>query len=351
MRSPGGFPRAAHWWPRCSRITATPRRRGASGTTRRPSRPARPARSSTGRRISGFEYFYGFLAGESSQFEPNLVRNTTFVLPPKTPEEGYHLNEDLADDAISWLHKHKAMAPDRPFFMYWASGAIHGPHHAPKEYIDKYRGKFDDGWDAYRERVFERAKEKGWIPPETQLTPRHEQMASWESIPESERPFQSRLMEVCAGLRRTRRCPGGAHRRRDRSARLRRQHADLLPLGRQRHLGAGPGRHHQRAGGPQRHRHHHRTAARGARGTGRPGCPRRTQERPDLPLRMGLGRQHPLQGHHDPGRVLRRHPQPDGHPVAGEDHSPIPPRVRSSITATTSSRRSTRSSASPRLAW
>ena len=147
---------------------------------------------------SGFEYFYGFLAGESSQFEPNLVRNTTFVLPEKTPDEGYHLNEDLADDAIAWLHKHKAMAPDRPFFMYWASGAIHGPHHAPKEYIDKYRGKFDDGWDAYRERVFERAKAKGWIPPETQLTPRHEQMASWDSIPESERPFQSRLMEVCA---------------------------------------------------------------------------------------------------------------------------------------------------------
>ena len=147
---------------------------------------------------SGFEYFYGFLAGESSQFEPNLVRNTTFVLPTKTPEEGYHLNEDLADDAIGWLHKHKAMAPDRPFFMYWASGAIHGPHHAPKEYIDKYRGKFDDGWDAYRERVFERAKEKGWIPPDTQLTARHELMASWDSIPESQRPFQSRLMEVCA---------------------------------------------------------------------------------------------------------------------------------------------------------
>ncbi len=147
---------------------------------------------------SGFEYFYGFLAGESSQFEPNLVRNTTFVSPPKTPEQGYHLNEDLADDAITWLHKHKSLAPDKPFFMYWASGAIHGPHHAPKEYIDKYRGKFDDGWDAYRERVFERAKEKGWIPADTELTPRHELMASWDSIPEDQRPFQSRLMEVCA---------------------------------------------------------------------------------------------------------------------------------------------------------
>jgi arylsulfatase A-like enzyme len=112
----------------------------------------------------GFEYFYGFLAGEASQYEPNLVRNTTSVLPPKTVEEGYHLSEDLADDAIGWLHKHKAFQPDKPFFMYWASGAIHGPHHIMKEWADKYKGRFDDGWDAYRERVFLRAKEKGWIP-------------------------------------------------------------------------------------------------------------------------------------------------------------------------------------------
>ncbi|QDH71832.1 arylsulfatase [Lysobacter alkalisoli] len=147
----------------------------------------------------GFEYFYGFLAGEASQYEPNLVRNTTVVLPPRTPEEGYHLSEDLADDAIDWLQKHRAMQPDKPFYMYWASGAIHGPHHVTKEWADRYKGKFDDGWDAYRERVFKRAKEKGWIPQNTQLTPRHPTMASWESIPESERPFQRRLMEVAAG--------------------------------------------------------------------------------------------------------------------------------------------------------
>ena len=148
----------------------------------------------------GFEYFYGFLAGEASQYEPNLVRNTTYVHPPKTVEEGYHLSEDLADDAIGWLHKHKAFQPDKPFFMYWASGAIHGPHHVAKEWADKYKGKFDDGWDAYRERVFERAKEKGWIPADAQLTPRHETMPSWDSIPENERPFQRRLMEVAAGF-------------------------------------------------------------------------------------------------------------------------------------------------------
>lgn len=147
----------------------------------------------------GFEYFYGFLAGEASQYEPNLVRNTTVVLPPKSPEEGYHLSEDLAEDAIRWLQTHQATRPDQPFFMYWASGAIHGPHHVMKEWADKYKGKFDDGWDAYRERVFERAKEKGWIPHDAQLTDRHVTMASWESIPEHQRPFQRRLMEVAAG--------------------------------------------------------------------------------------------------------------------------------------------------------
>ena len=148
----------------------------------------------------GFEYFYGFLAGEASQYEPNLVRNTTIVSPPKSPEQGYHLSEDLADDAIGWLRKHKAFQPDRPFYMYWASGAIHGPHHIMKEWADKYKGKFDDGWDAYRERVFKRAKEKGWIPDNAQLTPRHPTMPSWESIPEDEKPFQRRLMEVAAGF-------------------------------------------------------------------------------------------------------------------------------------------------------
>ena len=148
----------------------------------------------------GFEYFYGFLAGEASQYEPNLVRNTTSVLPPRTPEEGYHLSEDLADDAIGWLRRHKAFQPDKPFYMYWASGAIHGPHHIMKEWADKYKGKFDDGWDAYRERVFRRAREKGWIPADTQLTPRHPTMAAWDSIPEDEKPFQRRLMEVAAGF-------------------------------------------------------------------------------------------------------------------------------------------------------
>ena len=147
-------------------------------------------------------------------------------------------SEDLADDAIGWLRKQKAFQPDKPFFMYWAQRRLHGPHHVTKEWADKYKGKFDDGWDAYRERVFERAKEKGWIPADAQLTPRHETMASWDSIPEDEKPFQRRLMEVLAGFAEHVDAPGRPDRRRDRPARLRRQHADLLHLGRQRLLGA-----------------------------------------------------------------------------------------------------------------
>jgi len=149
----------------------------------------------------GFEYFYGFLAGEASQYEPNMVRNTSIV-HPNEPRNGrpYHLSEDIADDAIVWLQQHKASAPDKPFFMYWASGASHGPHQVPREWADRYKGKFDDGWDKYRERVFRNAKARGWIPQSAQLTPRPETLPSWDSIPESERPFQRRLMEVFAGF-------------------------------------------------------------------------------------------------------------------------------------------------------
>ncbi|MDR5690643.1 arylsulfatase [Agromyces indicus] len=148
----------------------------------------------------GFEYFYGFLAGEASQYEPNLVRNTTSVLPPGTPEDGYHLSEDIADDAMAWLRNHKALKPDQPFFMYWATGAIHGPHHIMKEWADKYAGAFDDGWDAYRERAHEGAKAAGWIPEDAELTPRPDSLAAWEDIPDHQKPFQRRLMEVCAGF-------------------------------------------------------------------------------------------------------------------------------------------------------
>jgi arylsulfatase A-like enzyme len=152
---------------------------------------------STGEGI-GFDYFYGFLGGETSQWEPRLVENFNPIEPPHN--ENYHLSEDLADKAIARMRKHRAYSPDKPFFIYWAPGAAHGPHHIYKEWADKYRGKFDDGWDSLRERTFKRQKELGWIPADARLTPRAESMAAWDSIPESERPFQRRLMEVFAGF-------------------------------------------------------------------------------------------------------------------------------------------------------
>jgi arylsulfatase len=146
----------------------------------------------------GFDYFYGFLAGETSQYEPRLYENLNAIEPPH--DEKYHLSEDMADKAIRWMRRHRSFSPDKPFLMYWAPGAAHGPHHIFKEWADKYKGKFDDGWDVYRDRVFARQKAMGWIPTNAQLTPRAENMAAWDSIPDTEKPFQRRLMEVFAGF-------------------------------------------------------------------------------------------------------------------------------------------------------
>jgi arylsulfatase len=145
----------------------------------------------------GFDYFYGFLAGETSQWEPRLVENLNPIEPPH--DETYHLSQDMAEKAITWMRKHRAFAPDKPFFIYWAPGAGHGPHQIFKEWADKYKGKFDAGWDVLREQTFVRQKALGWIPANAKLTPRADSMAAWDSIPE-ELPFQRRLMEVFAGF-------------------------------------------------------------------------------------------------------------------------------------------------------
>ena len=146
----------------------------------------------------GFEYFYGFLAGETSQYEPRLVENYNYVEPPV--DETYHLTEDLTRKALAWVDRHQAFSPDKPFLMYWAPGAAHGPHHIFKEWADKYKGAFDDGWDAYRVRTYRRQLEMGVIPEGTELTPRDPTMPSWDSIPENQRAFQRRLMEIFAGF-------------------------------------------------------------------------------------------------------------------------------------------------------
>ncbi len=146
----------------------------------------------------GFDHFYGFLAGETSQWEPRLVKNYDQIEPPH--DEKYHLTEDLVDQALDWLDDRQSFAPDKPFLMYWAPGAVHGPHHIFPEWAEKYKGKFDDGWDAYRERVHQNQIKMGVIPAGTKLTPRDESLQSWKSIPEGQREFQLRLMETYAGF-------------------------------------------------------------------------------------------------------------------------------------------------------
>ncbi|MET0513470.1 MAG: sulfatase-like hydrolase/transferase, partial [Thermoleophilaceae bacterium] len=128
----------------------------------------------------GFEYFYGFIGGETNQYYPALYEGTTPVEPPQTPEEGYHLTDDLTDRAITWLREQKSLMPDKPFFCYFAPGATHAPHHVPEEWTAKYKGRFDQGWDALREEILERQKALGVVPPETELTPRHEEIPAWE---------------------------------------------------------------------------------------------------------------------------------------------------------------------------
>ena len=146
----------------------------------------------------GFNYFYGFIAGETSQYEPRLWENTNPVEPPHDPK--YHLTTDMTDHAIQFIREQQTLHPDRPFFLYFTPGAVHGPHQIQKEWSDKYKGKFDQGWEKLREETFKRQKALGWIPKDADLTPIDPTMQKWEDIPKSQRPFQTRLMEVYAGF-------------------------------------------------------------------------------------------------------------------------------------------------------
>ncbi|MDO3638158.1 arylsulfatase [Mycolicibacterium arseniciresistens] len=148
----------------------------------------------------GFEYFYGFIGGENNQWDPALYQGTTPIEPPKTAAEGYHLTEDLTDKAINWARQQKALLPDKPFFMYFAPGATHAPHHVPAEWIERYRGKFAHGWDRQREITFERQKELGVIPPDAVLTPRDPEIPAWDDMDPALKPVLEREMEVYAAF-------------------------------------------------------------------------------------------------------------------------------------------------------
>lgn len=145
----------------------------------------------------GFDYFYGFNAGDMNHWDPVLYENRNLV--PKSADPNYHMTEDLADKAIDWTRKVTSIAPDKPFFLYVAPGANHSPHHAPKEWIDKFKGQFDGGWDAYREATIARQKSMGVIPPETKLSARSEGLPAWNTLNDGQKKIYSRMMEVFAG--------------------------------------------------------------------------------------------------------------------------------------------------------
>jgi len=148
----------------------------------------------------GFQRYYGFLGAETSQWAPELVRDNTHVDPPSTPEEGYHLTEDLVDQAIRMIQDQRQAAPSKPYFLYLATGAAHAPHHVTEEWVEPYRGAFDDGWEAWRQRAYDRQLAEGIIPPGTTLTERPPWVPAWDSLSNDERRLFARYMEVFAGF-------------------------------------------------------------------------------------------------------------------------------------------------------
>jgi arylsulfatase A-like enzyme len=148
----------------------------------------------------GFERYYGFLAGDTNQWTPELVSDNQFVEPPRGPADGYHLTEDLADRAIRYVQDQQQATPGKPFFLYFATGATHAPHQAPPDWIDRYRGHFDDGWEAWRAEVFERQCQLGVVPANTTLPDRPGWVQPWDALSADERRLFSRQMEVFAGF-------------------------------------------------------------------------------------------------------------------------------------------------------
>ena len=148
----------------------------------------------------GFERYYGFMGGDTNQWAPGLVQDNTYVDPPRTPADGYHLTEDLVDRAIRNVADQRNAAPHRPFFLYLATGAMHAPHQAPREWIDRYAGQFDDGWERWRDRAFARQQESGVVPAGTTLTERPSWVRPWDDLPADERRLFARMQEVFAGF-------------------------------------------------------------------------------------------------------------------------------------------------------
>jgi arylsulfatase len=149
--------------------------------------------------MMGFDRFYGFLGGDCNQWYPPLVWDNHPILPPKTPEEGYHLSIDLVDKAILFVSNHESVGPEKPWLLWLAFGACHAPHHVPKDWIDKYEGRFDKGWDKVREETLQRQKNMGIVPKNTELAPPNEGVQKWDELSADERKLFARYMECYAG--------------------------------------------------------------------------------------------------------------------------------------------------------
>ena len=265
----------------------------------------------------GFEHFYGFIGGENNQWDPALYEGTTPIEPPATAEEGYHLTDDLTDHCVNWIRQQKALMPDKPFFIYFAPGATHAPHHVAPEWIEKYKGKFSHGWDAQREQTFARQKELGVIPADAELTPRNDLD---HRVGRHARRAQAGARAGDGGVRRLPRAhrpQRRADRRHPGGPRGPRRHDHLLHHRRQRRVGRG---HHerrlQRDGQLQRHarardaRVHDQQARR----------VRLAQLLQPLLGRLGVGDEHPVPVDEAGGLPLGRHPQRHDRALAQRDH-------------------------------
>ena len=293
----------------------------------------------------GFERFYGFLGAETNQWYPDLVYDNHPVDQPRSPEEGYHLTEDLTDKALEFIKDAKAIAPDKPFFLYYAPGACHAPHHAPREWIEKYRGRFDMGYEAMREQTLARQKELGIVPADTELPPvnpigtqdrtptRRKPFPSWTTpgrgtrCPTDEKRLFCRMAEVYAGF-----LAHADHHigrlldyleetgQRDNTLVIVVSDNGASRRGRPERLG-------QREQAAQRHPRRHRGEPRHDRRAGRP------EDLQPLPDRLGDGVQHAVQDV-EALRVQRRHRRPvhhllaEGHQGPRRDPPPVPPRHR-----------------------
>ena len=298
----------------------------------------------------GFDYFYGFLGGGASQWDPCLAENQKIIgTAPEyyDKENPYYLPDAMAGKTIEWLHGVRAQDAHKPFFVYFSTGCSHAPHHVAKAWADKYKGKFDQGWDRLREETFARQKALGVIPADAELTPRNEAFPAWDDVPGHLKAFYARQMEVYAGF--SENADHNVGRVIDAIDELGElgQHADHLDLGRQRRQHGGHDhRLVQRADHAERHPAHRRDAAAALRALRRHRGLGRRAHGSALQRRVGVGRQHPVPvgqaGRLAPGR----HAEPDGHPLAGSG-SPTPAgSARSSRTSSTSRRPSSTSRAS-----